>query len=307
MSDNKASIRQRIDERKKQERNNRKITFSDLLIDMKRNPMIMIGLGGSAFFTALSGLFIGLAPRLADNGELILFGGQAGIAAVVIGVFFGLIYAISFPVLGEFGTYYWHRKASLRDIGNITQAWIGFGMMIIAGVFTITTAIAASVILASLLHTFTAFNAIPEWAQKWTVLVIPISLALHAGANIWYDHVSKYAEERREMERELQTVEIEAENRIRQARVNARESAAIAMADEYERLSNHEAAAAGKKTAALAWKKDKTDLGGDDDKDGIPNAVDRDWKPNMQPARQFSHAEPEPPKVSNNGDGKDFQ
>lgn len=290
MSDNKASIRQRIDERKKQERNNRKITFSDLLIDMKRNPMIMIGLGGSAFFTALSGLFIGLAPRLTDNGELILFGGQAGIAAVVIGVFFGLIYAISFPVLGEFGTYYWHRKASLRDIGNITQAWIGFGMMIIAGVFTITTAIAASVILASLLHTFTAFNAIPEWAQKWTVLVIPISLALHAGANIWYDHVSKYAEERREMERELQTVEIEAENRIRQARVNARENAAIAMADEYERLSNHEAAAAGKKTAALAWKKDKTDLGGDDDKDGIPNAVDKDWKQGsvLQPARTFA-------------------
>ena len=75
-----------------------------------------------------------------------------------------------------------------------------------------------------------------------------------------------------------------------QARVNARENAAIAMADEYERLSNHEAAAAGKKTAALAWKKDKTDLGGDDDKDGIPNAVDKDWKQGsvLQPARTFA-------------------
>ncbi len=298
MAENKKqTVRERIDARKKQDSNNRKITFNDLLIDMKRNPMIMIGLGGSGFFTALSGLFIGLAPRLTEDGNLILFGGSSGVAAAVIGITFGIIYAVSFPILGEFGTYYWHRKASLRDIGNTTQAVIGFGMMIIAGVFTVTTAIAASVILASLLHTFTAFNAIPEWAQKWTVLVIPISLALHAGANIWYDHVSKYAEERREMERELQTVEIEAENRIRQARVNARERAAISMADEYERLSSVEASAAGKKTALRAWAKDKSELGGDDDKDGIPNAADHNWKQG-QPVRAFA-ADTDKPRDQN--------
>ena len=274
----KMSIRQRIDARKKEDKNQKKITFSDLLVDVKRNPMILIGLGGSAFFSALMGLFIGLAPRLTETGDLVLFGGKVGAAAVVMGIVFGLLYAISFPVLGEWGTYYWHRKASLRDIDNRTQAIIGYGMMILAGVFTVTTAVAASVILASLLHTFTAFNAIPDWAQKWTVLVIPISLAFHAGANIWYDHVSKYAEERREMERELQTVEIEAENRIRQARVQARESAAIAMADEYERISSMEAVSAGRKTAVRAWNKDKVELGEDEDGDGIPNVADKDWK-----------------------------
>lgn len=278
------NIRQRIDERKKQAKNESKIKFNDLLIDMKRNPMIAIGLGGSAFFTALAGLFIGLAPRLKDDGVLQLFGGIPGIAPAVIGIVFGLIYAVSFPILGEFGLYYWHRKASLRDIGNKTQAFIGYGMMVLAGVFTVMTALSASVILASLLHTFSAFNAIPEWAQKWTVLIIPISLAMHAGSNIWYDHVSMYAEERREMERELQTVEIESENRIRQARVEARERAAVAMADEYERLSKQEAVEAGRKTAARAWTKDRTELGGDDDKDGIPNAADKDWKPGNTPS-----------------------
>lgn len=274
------TIRDRIDERKKNEKNSKKIQFNDMLMDMKRNPMIAIGLGGSAFFTALAGLFIGLAPKLSDAGELILFGGVDGVASAVIGITFGVIYAISFPVLGEWGTYYWHRKASLRDLNNKTQAVIGYGMMVLAGAFTVTTAIAASVILASLLHTFTTFNAIPVWAQKWTVLIIPISLAVHAGANIWYDHVSKYAEERREMDRGLQTVEIEAENRIREARVKAREEAAIAMAEEYSRLSTSEAKAAGKKTAQRAWDYDREQLGGDDDKDGIPNAVDKDWSPN---------------------------
>ena len=294
MNDNqnkKKSIRQRIDERKKEEKNQKKITFSDLLVDVKRNPMILIGLGGSAFFTALMGLFIGLAPRLSDAGDLVLFGGRGGGWSAVIGIFFGLIYAVSFPVLGEWGTYYWHRKASLRDIGNQTQTIIGYGMMITAGAFTVTTAVAASVILASLLHTFTAFSAIPEWAQKWTVLIIPISLAFHAGANICYDHVSKYAEERREMERELQNVEIESESRIRQARVNAREVAAIAMADEYKRISSTEARTAGLNIAKRAWSKDKVELGGDDDGNEIPNAADRDWKQQgIPPMRQSAYA-----------------
>lgn len=271
---NDKTIRQRIDERKQSEKNMKKIRFNDMLIDMKRNPMIAIGLGGSAFFTALAGLFIGLAPRLDENGVLSFFGGVPGWGAAAMGIFFGIVYSLSFPILGEWGTYYWHRKASLRDEKNSEQAFIGYGMMILAGAFTVTTAIAASVILASLLHTFTAFNAIPEWAQKWTVLVIPISLALHAGANIWFDHVSKYAEERREMERNLQTAEIEAENRIRQARFDAREKAAKAMADEYTRVSSAEAVRAGIANARRAWDKDKIELGADKDNDGIPDSVD---------------------------------
>lgn len=272
-------IRQKIENRKKDDEKKKKIQFSDFLVDMKRNPMILIGLGGSALLTALAGLFIGLAPRLDEQGVLTLFGGVPGYAPAVIGIFFGVLYATVFPVIGEWGTYYWHKKAALRDIDNKSQAVIGFGMMGIAFGFTVMTAIAASVILASLLHTFSAFQAIPEWAQKWTILIIPISLGLHAAANIWYDHVSKYAEERREMERGLQTVEIEAENRIRQARINAREQAAIAMAEEYERLSSQEAKTAGKSIAGLTWKKDKVDLGGDSDGDGIPNAADPDFQP----------------------------
>lgn len=271
------SIRDRINSRKKEDEKKKKIEFSDLLVDVKRNPMILIGLGGSAILTALAGLFIGLAPRLDAAGNLSLFGGIPGWGAQFIGITFGVLYAIVFPVIGEWGTYYWHKKASLRDVGNKTQAIIGYGMLAVAFAFMVTTAVAASFILASLLHTFQAFNAIPDWAQKWTILIIPFSLALHAGANIWYDHVSKYAEERREMERSLQTVEIEAENRIRQARIDARERAAIAMAEEYENLSKDEAIQTGKQIAQRAWKKDKNDLGGDDDGDGTPNAADPDY------------------------------
>lgn len=268
------SIRQTIDERKSNEAKMKKISFSDLKSDMKRNPLLFVALFGLTFFTVLNGLFIGLAPRLNEQGELSLFGGVEGTGAAVIGIFFGIVYAATFPIIGEWGTYYWHRKASLRDQNNLAQAWIGYGMMILAGAFTVTTAIAASVILASLLHTFTAFSAIPTWAQKWTVLIIPISLAAHGAANIWFDHVSKYAEERREMERSLQQTQMESENRIRQARDKAMENAAIAMAEEYEVLSAVQAVQAGKANARRAWEKDKDDLGADRDGDGIPDTMD---------------------------------
>lgn len=268
------SIREKIEKRKNDEKKKEAVKFSDFLIDVKRNPMILIGLGGSALFTSLMGLFIGLAPKLDENANLILFGGKLSAASIAIGIFFGLLYAVAFPVLGEWGVYYWHRKASLRDLDNKTQMFVGYGMMFVAGAFTVTTAIAAAVILASLLHTFQAFQAIPEWAQKWTVLIIPIALAMHAGANIWYDHVSKYAEERREMERELQTKKIEAENRIRQARINAEEIAATAMADEYVRISSAEAATAGRNLAGRTWSQDKERLGADRDDDGLPDVID---------------------------------
>ena len=291
-------VRQKIDERKKEAKKAKSVSFNNFLIDWKRNKMIMIGLAGSALFTSLMGLFIGLNPKLDADGVLILFGGQTGWGSALIGIVFGVIYMFAFPVLGEYGTYYWHRKLALRDIGNTTQAIIAFVTMLLAAAFTITTAIAASYILASLLHTFEVFNAIPDWAQIWTITIIPIALAMHAGANIWYDHVSKYAEERREMERGLQTIEIEAENRIRQARIDAREQAAISMAEEYENLSRVGAVHAGHNLAREAWKQDKADMGGDHDNDGVPNLVDPDYRKDgkeLVPTRRNSEEDFHPP------------
>lgn len=272
-------IRDKINVRKSEERKKKAVNFSDLKADMKRSPMIFIGLGGSAFFTMLMGLFIGLAPRITDAGDLILFGGAQGAGNIIMGIFFGLLYAATFPILGEVGVYYWHKRASLRDEGNGTQMWIGYGMTFFTGLFVVVTAVAAATILASLLHTFQAFQAIPEWAQKWTVLIIPIALAMNAGANIWYDHVSAWAEERREMERSFQTTRNESENRIMQARLAAQESAAIAAAEEYERNSRDGAAKAGREIGQKAWQHDRALMGGDADGDGIPNVADGDYQP----------------------------
>lgn len=258
------TVRERIQKRKDEKKKKDLINFSSFLIDVKHNPMILIGLGGSAVFTTLAGLFIGLAPQ--RTGDVItLFGGTNDPLAIIIGVFFAIVFGASFPAIGEWGMYYWHKKASLRDIGNKTQAIIAYGMLFLTLLFTGITAVYATQILASLLSAFKVYAEISVGAQEWTITIIPVALILHASMNIWYDHVSKAAEERREMERELQTTEIEAENRIRAAQVAAREKSATAFAEEYERISETEAVNAGMNRAQTLWKTDKLALGADRD------------------------------------------
>ena len=189
-----------------------------------------------------------------------------------------------FPVLGEWGVYYWHKKASLRDVGNKAQAVIAYTMLALTAIFMTVTAIFASTILASLLGAFKVYAEIPEAAQKWTVTIIPVGLALHAFANIFYDHKSRAAEERRELERTLQTTEIEAEGRVREAQVRAKERAAIAFAEEYERVSEREAADVGKTRGQEAWRMDRVSLGADKNNNGIHDLLesnDKETVPNQ--------------------------
>ena len=270
------TIRERLAERKSNAKKKQQVTFSDMRQDMARSPMIAFGLGVSAFLTALSGLFIGLAPKLDEFGNLILFGGRTGWGAIIMGVTFGILYMTVFPVIGEAATYYWYRRAALRDENNLTQTWVSYTMLTVTFAFMIVTAVAASFILASLLHTFEAFNAIPLWTQKWTVLIIPFAAAAHAGANMLYDHVSAYAEERRLMERDLQSAQNEAENRIRQAQLDAKERAAIAMADRYEALAREGAVKVGQDLADVTWRNDRAQMSGDADNDGIVDLIDDD-------------------------------
>ena len=281
-SKGKLSIRQRIEARKAEDKKKKNLTFSSFLIDVKHNPMILIGLGGSALFTTLAGLFLGVAPHRAEGG-ITFFGGDT-ITDAIIGISFGIVYAIMFPVLGEWGVYYWHKKASLRDVGNKAQAVIAYTMLALTAIFMTVTAIFASTILASLLGAFKVYAEIPEAAQKWTVTIIPVGLALHAFANIFYDHKSRAAEERRELERTLQTTEIEAEGRVREAQVRAKERAAIAFAEEYERVSEREAADVGKTRGQEAWRMDRVSLGADKNNNGIHDLLesnDKETVPNQ--------------------------
>lgn len=271
------SISERVAERKANAKKAKALNFSSFLVDVKHNPMILIGLGTSAFFTTLAGLFLGIAPhRVGDT--ITFFGGSNTTVSMVIGIFFGVLYAIAFPVLGEWGVYYWHKKASLCDEGNKRQQLISYTMLFLTATFMVVTAVFASTILASLLGAFKIYAEISEGAQRWTVSIIPIGAALHAFANIWYDHISKAADERRELEHGLLTTQLESEGRIREAKVRAEELATIAFAEEYERVSTADARLVGKQKATNAWQRDRVELGADRNHNGIPDILEAESK-----------------------------
>ena len=291
-------IRKQIDNRKALEKatNIEREIFGR---ELKRHPMIYIGLIGSGFLTMLAGVFIGVAPhKVADaSGQMMVrFFANDSQWAMFIGLFFAVLYGVTFPVIGEYGTYFWHKKAELREPDNRWQTAIAYSMFVITLVFTVITSIAASVILASLLGTFDIFQRIPDWAQSWTVTIIPVGLLLHAVSNIFYRHVSKTAEELREIERTLQEIENEADMQIRQAKLDARKAIAVSQAATYTEISKSEAQGIGKTKGKAQWSKDKMDLGAvvDEQVPGFDSGGAPAPAPTPAPAVQA----PEPPKPS---------
>lgn len=290
----KTNVRARIEERKLAQRAS-KIELDGTKREFARHPMIIVGLCITGFLTSLAGIFIGIAPQkiasvVDETGAVIIEGGIRFFAndsawAAIVGIFFAVVYALVFPFIGEVGTYFWHRKAELRDPDNKIQFWIAYGMFGITLCFTTITAIAASVILASLLGTFDVFKNIPEWAQTWTVIIIPIGALMHSVANIFYRHVSEEAEESRTLERELQTAEVEAAARIKEARVEARKNMAISQAEEYARLSEAEAAQIGRARAKSNWESDKSRFGASN---APPELQERPQAPQMNKQVSFA-------------------
>lgn len=273
---NPPSLKQQVADKKRDKKKQDAVKFSSFLVDVKNNPMIVIGLSGSALFTSLAGIFLGIAPHREGN-IVTFFNGSDSPAVIGFGIFFGLLYAIAFPLLGEWGVYYWHKKASLRDDNNLHQAVSAYAMLALTAIFMTITAVFASTILASLLGAFEVYAKIPEAAQKWTVTIIPVGLALHAFANIYYDHNSLAAEERRILESRLLSTKTESEGRIRAAQVSAEEKAAIAFAEEYEALSSEEAVATGRQRAKHQWKAQRQSFGIDDEAADPPETERERW------------------------------
>lgn len=254
----KSLIRQQIDARKAAKKASH-FEYEGVGYDFKRYPLLYIGLFISGFLSACAGVFIGVAPHY-----------QGGILTVetgVLNIFFAALYAITFPIFGEYGIYQWHRKAILRDEGshkegNYHQWWISYGMLTATIVFTLVTSTAAAIIISSLFRSFDVFAVIPDWAQKWTVMIIPIGAVLHSVSSLAYKHFSSEAEEEREIERQLQQTVSDARHRVGTARANAQTNMILAQTEAYEAEAREDAPRIGRARGRQQWDTDRQRLGG---------------------------------------------
>jgi hypothetical protein len=254
----KSQIRQQIDARKAAKRASH-FEYDGIAYDFRRYPLLYIGLIISGFLSMCAGVFIGLAPHY-QNGLLVAETGP-------LNVFFAILYAVTFPIFGEYGIFQWHKKAILRDEGgpkegNQAQWWISYGMLCATVVFTLVTSVAAAIIVASLFQSFDVFAVIPAWAQTWAVLIIPFGAVLHAVSSLAYKHFSAEAEEEREIERQLQQTVSDAKHRVGTARATAQTDLILAQTKAYEDQARQEAPQIGRARGRQQWETDRERFGG---------------------------------------------
>lgn len=219
---------------------------------LRKYPLLYIGLLVSGFLSSMAGVFIGIAPKFV-NGILTY-------NADFLAIFFAIVYAITFPALGEYAIFQWHLKYSFRDMDEVEddkrQGVIAIVMLVISIVFTLVTSIAAAVILASLLGSFDVFKSIPTWAQRWTVIIIPIGAVIHAVATILYRHGSREEENARMLQREFQDAESNARSQVQAARNEAKVAFIKAQTERYVEMALQQAPIAGRKMAEKQVRKE---------------------------------------------------
>lgn len=127
----------------------------------------------SAAFSAMLGLYMGLAPMRQANGDLYF---HTDLAHLVLAAMYG----IGFVMVTEFAFGLAKWLYYTRESNNKKQTNTMLAMMAIAGVSILITGIAGGIVVASTVDFLTAFVSVPDWAQTWVIRVIPGLIVLYS-------------------------------------------------------------------------------------------------------------------------------
>lgn len=170
--------------------------------------LIYLALGITAALSFISGL---LLPFMKPDVIVPLTWGTAGAA---------LFYAVGFMVIGEGAANFWFDKITDQDPDNSGQKWTAGIMIFLSVVVSLTTALAASYIIAYWVGVFDTFTSIPPWAQKYIAIAIPVMLVAHAVAGIIFKSISDEAYSERESNAKIHQAHSEAAEARATAKAN---------------------------------------------------------------------------------------
>lgn len=162
--------------------------------EIKQYWYIYLPLLVSSVFTAMLGLYMGLAPYLkveADGSKTIEFNSDWGHVITAV------IYVVSFVFVTEVAFVIYHNLFHRREEGNTAQSGTMLVGMILAGVSILGTGISGGMVVSSTLGFLSEFAEIPAGAQKWVVIVIPIMLTTYAALLTTYKLSSRAAKAER--------------------------------------------------------------------------------------------------------------
>jgi len=207
------------EEKKEKVKEGRLLQWAD---EWKKYPYLYIFLGVSALFTMTLGMVMGLAPKLNATDSAVIFHTDG------FHLFLAFVYMVAFVSITEiaFGIGKWLYHT--RENGNKTQENTTLAMMIIAGISIVGTGIAGGVVVASNIAFLSAFVEIPDAAQKWVIVIIPVLLAVYAFLLTAYSLSSASAKSERMLYQQKRTSELDHQTRQRSIMQIAEEELQVA-------------------------------------------------------------------------------
>ena len=141
--------------------------------ELRQYWYVYVFLTVSAIFTMTLGFYMGIAPKFDPAAMTITY--QTDILHLIL----ALVYMVAFVAVTEVAFVIGKWLFFTREEANIAQQISTIFMMVIAGVSILGTGIAGGMVIASQISFLTSFVSIPDTAQKWVVVAIPVLITLY--------------------------------------------------------------------------------------------------------------------------------
>ena len=170
--------------------------------EMEEYWYVYLFLAISAMFTGTLGIYMGLSPKLLPEQNVIFY--NTDIPHIIL----ALVYFIAFIGVTELAFAIMKWKFHTREENNGTQQWTMITGMGVSGLSILATGIAGGTVIASNITFLTDFASVPDAAQKWVVIAIPVLITTYTFL------LSAYALSSESAQSERLTREQERENEL---------------------------------------------------------------------------------------------
>ena len=127
----------------------------------------------SAIFTMTLGFYMGIAPKFDPVAMTITY------QTDILHLFLALVYMVAFVAVTEVAFVIGKWLFFTREEANFAQQISTIVMMVIAGAAILGTGIAGGMVIASQNSFLTSFVSIPDSAQTWVVVAIPVFITTY--------------------------------------------------------------------------------------------------------------------------------
>lgn len=245
----------------------------------------------SSIFTMTLGIYMGIAPKFDAAAMTLTY------QTDIVHLFLALIYAISFVTVTEVAFVIGKWLFFTREENNTSQRISMLVMMFVAGISILGTGIAGGMVIASNISFLTSFVEIPDGAQKWVVVAIPVLITFYTFLVTIYSLSSDSAASERLMNEMKRTSDLDNITRQRAIEQVASEQLQVAELERYLQLVSEGRISAGEAKAAIragrTLGQEEVRQGRDiDGKGGIGNDL-----PQVQTMRQYSPPSVDSPEI----------